>query len=127
MDPNETLRMLHAAFLRLDASPDGFALAECAAQVSELFESLDEWLSKGGFLPDAWDHSARQAEPEPDAGRVIHDSDFWATGRPGKPAEVRYHSSDDMDELDVAEPVAVAIRLDGSVDAYGYIAVIDQR
>jgi hypothetical protein len=44
---------------------------------------------------------------------------------------IRYHSSDDMAGLgefrDVTEPVAVVLRNDGSVDVYGYIAVVDQR
>jgi len=45
--------------------------------------------------------------------------------------DVRYHSADDMSGLgelgNVMEPVAVVIRPDGSVDTYGYMAVIDQR
>lgn len=44
---------------------------------------------------------------------------------------VRYHSADDMDGLAelgaIAEPVAVVIRPDDTVDAYGYVAVVDQR
>lgn len=43
MDPNETLRLLREALLDEDAE----MTAECA-------QTLDEWLSKGGFLPDAW-------------------------------------------------------------------------
>lgn len=45
--------------------------------------------------------------------------------------DIRYHSSDEMNgegEWEgITEPVAVVIRADGSVDAYGYLAVIDQR
>lgn len=45
--------------------------------------------------------------------------------------EIRYHSSEAMSdtrEFDgVYEPVAVVIRADGSIDAYGYVAVIDER
>jgi hypothetical protein len=44
---------------------------------------------------------------------------------------IHKHSGDDMDDStefdDVTEPVAVVIRPDGSIDAYGYVAVIDQR
>lgn len=44
---------------------------------------------------------------------------------------VRYHSSDDMDGLGelaaVTDPVAVVLRNDGSVDVYGWVAVVDQR
>jgi hypothetical protein len=43
---------------------------------------------------------------------------------------IRQHSSEDMAGLgeftDTAEPVAVVLRPDGSVDVYGYVAVIDQ-
>lgn len=66
---------------------------------------------------------------------------YWATGQrewvptdglKSRKYDVRVHSSDDMcglPELDefISEPVAVVIRPDGSVDAYGYIAVVDQR
>lgn len=45
MDPNETLEQLRRA-ADGSASPD---------EVQELFHDLDEWLSGGGFLPDAWD------------------------------------------------------------------------
>jgi hypothetical protein len=44
---------------------------------------------------------------------------------------IRRHSSDDMTGLGeftgTTEPVAVVIRPDGSIDVYGYVAVIDQR
>jgi hypothetical protein len=45
--------------------------------------------------------------------------------------DVRYHSADDMMGVgefeNTMEPVAVVIRPDGSADAYGYVAVMDQR
>ncbi len=60
--------------------------------------------------------------------RVAHET--WCDGKP-EPKQIRYHSSDDMTGLGefdgIAEPVAVVIRPDGSIDAYGYIAVVDQR
>lgn len=46
-------------------------------------------------------------------------------------SDIRYHSSDDMSGLgelsEVMEPVAVVLRPDGSVDAYGFIGIVDQR
>lgn len=46
-------------------------------------------------------------------------------------ADVRHHSSDDMDGLrelaGITEPAAVVLRPDGSVDVYGYIGIVDQR
>jgi hypothetical protein len=48
MDPNATLaqiRELIAAGTKVDLE-----------QAAELMTALDEWLSRGGFLPDAWQH-----------------------------------------------------------------------
>lgn len=49
MDPNETLRQIRALYApgaeRTD--PDG-------AELSELVQALDEWLSRGGFPPEEW-------------------------------------------------------------------------
>ena len=65
---------------------------------------------------------------------------YWANGLyewvptdglKSRPHDIRQHSADDMCGLgelaDVTEPVAVVIRPDGSVDVYGYLAVVDQR
>lgn len=54
MDPNETLRLLRLtiAQLRVDADPD--VRQAHAYEIAEYAESLDEWISKGGFLPLAW-------------------------------------------------------------------------
>ena len=48
MDPDETLRQLRALVRAEDwDAADG-------ERVRELVAALDEWLSRGGFLPDAW-------------------------------------------------------------------------
>lgn len=47
MDPNATLRRLRELC----------ALDNChlfAVEIADLFEALDEWISKGGFLPEDW-------------------------------------------------------------------------
>lgn len=46
MDPNETLNMIREA---INDSRAWDAI--------ELFEDLDRWLSRGGFLPAEWKHS----------------------------------------------------------------------
>jgi len=58
MDPNETLRMLRAltATILLLSSPDPLAL-----QMAELVDDLDEWLTRGDFLPDSWAPSTTHA------------------------------------------------------------------
>ena len=43
MDPNETLAIIRNSFAATD-----YEAAE------EAFEALDEWLSRGGFLPKEW-------------------------------------------------------------------------
>lgn len=50
MDPNATLAELRSLCLRETAAGDG----SYAADIVEHFEALDEWLSKGGYLPAAW-------------------------------------------------------------------------
>lgn len=56
MDPNETLRMARTAAAAITSAIDNeedvqFGNVE---RLAEAFEALDEWLSKGGFVPDAW-------------------------------------------------------------------------
>jgi hypothetical protein len=54
MDPNATLRELLIYARTIDRSEgEGFA-ANDAAELAELALALDEWLTKGGALPDRW-------------------------------------------------------------------------
>lgn len=59
MDPNETLKCAKAALREMreadKAGDDEDRYMLAAADVAEYFEALDEWLSKGGFLPADWD------------------------------------------------------------------------
>lgn len=57
MDPNATLaEMIRAAADVNRAQPgdsiEGFQ--EAALRLAEHVEALNEWISRGGFLPDAW-------------------------------------------------------------------------
>lgn len=63
MDPNEALRMARLAFKRIvneEKFPDEMNRTELSRFLEDVqsladhFEALDQWLSKGGFLPDAW-------------------------------------------------------------------------
>lgn len=47
MDPNEALKRLRL-MMDWDWSEDDMD------EVKELFNGLDEWISKGGFLPTSW-------------------------------------------------------------------------
>lgn len=56
MDPNETLRQLRNA-VRYFERPQSERLLtddELLDEITERFRALDEWLSKGGFKPEAW-------------------------------------------------------------------------
>jgi hypothetical protein len=63
MDPDETLKQLRALASKLKHvqqtdDEDNFLpdQADLAQEYADLFSALDEWLSKGGFLPKAWAH-----------------------------------------------------------------------
>lgn len=53
MDPNATLAEMRE---QMDTVFGGNAelFEEAAVRLAELGASLDEWLSRGGFLPDDW-------------------------------------------------------------------------
>ena len=70
MDPIETLRMIRLYVGKINVwrdlldRMDGKLLPwqqeemqQDACHLAEYTEAMDEWLSKGGFLPSAWDHS----------------------------------------------------------------------
>ncbi len=53
MDPNTNLqrqRQLCASLLDGDVGDT----ADLAVELAELARALDEWISRGGFLPQAW-------------------------------------------------------------------------
>lgn len=62
LDPNTALANLRAAIDRFDFpengadSPDGDVsdALQAARDMSEAAEALDQWLSRGGFLPTPW-------------------------------------------------------------------------
>lgn len=52
MDPNATLEQLRAL---MDECNDEQDWDSCSQDtVKELFEALDEWICRGGFLPQDW-------------------------------------------------------------------------
>jgi len=52
MDPNATLDSIRELFARADT--ETFDLAD-GQTLADLVGALDDWLTKGGFLPDAWE------------------------------------------------------------------------
>lgn len=92
MDPNETLRLLRltAKQMAVEDTPVGGVgtsptFVQHARDLAEYVESLDEWLSNGGFAPSAWtndvtkgllrdlvgDHCPSHAEHEPSCSTCI--------------------------------------------------------
>jgi hypothetical protein len=54
MDPNETLRLLRLTLKQMKADTDPAIRQAHADEAAEHFNALDNWMSSGGFLPEAW-------------------------------------------------------------------------
>ena len=55
MDPDECLKMCRRLAERLIEDADlGIRLTKEGEELAESFKNLDEWISRGGFLPDEW-------------------------------------------------------------------------
>lgn len=54
MDPNEALRELRRIMTQLDKAQAAWEVEQLAERAADVFGGLDDWLSKGGFLPDEW-------------------------------------------------------------------------
>jgi hypothetical protein len=64
MDPNETLRRLRELLstrqnLDLDDPDNDQELIRVGDDIAELVEALDDWITKGGFLPKDWASGSR--------------------------------------------------------------------
>lgn len=53
MDPNAALKKIRDLVETMDGQPDEMIVG-MAEELAVLVQGLDEWLSKGGFLPKAW-------------------------------------------------------------------------
>lgn len=54
MDPNANLREMREKVITINTSTKGGQIVEAAAELAELVEAMDEWLTKGGFAPIEW-------------------------------------------------------------------------
>ena len=54
MDPNETLRLIRANVDNGERTD-----VDSYVELVELVHALDDWLSRGGFLPDDWSKGNR--------------------------------------------------------------------
>lgn len=55
MDPNMTLHELRELCGEALAE-SGNKRADLVDEIAERFDALDQWLSRGGFVPSAWAH-----------------------------------------------------------------------
>lgn len=69
MDPNTTLANLRIALAVWSESRDADTINDAANNAAEAAQALDEWLSRGGFLPTPW-QGRRQATPD-ELGAII--------------------------------------------------------
>jgi hypothetical protein len=60
MDPDATLREIRAAIQRGNEAETTENATAAYEHVAELFTALDEWMSRGGFAPWAWQNGARK-------------------------------------------------------------------
>jgi len=51
MDPNETLKVLREMVARVFADDNA---DDNATELAETFDNLDNWITRGGFLPEGW-------------------------------------------------------------------------
>ena len=65
MDPNATLAELRRLIREYQYRSDMLLRIddEHADPIIERIGALDEWLTKGGFLPDAWKTNRKQPKP----------------------------------------------------------------
>lgn len=69
MDPNETLKRGRTAAQAVNDAPNLVEMEHEAETLAEAFVSLDEWITKGGFLPKPWEPPMTTMDV--DAGRAI--------------------------------------------------------
>lgn len=62
MDPNETLRRLRGLTERVHCGEvmSDDEIENVMEELAELVDALDEWITKGGFLPKAWQEVQRR-------------------------------------------------------------------
>ena len=54
MDPNETLRLIRLTIKQMEVDEHPGIYKAHAQELAGYITYLDEWLSKGGFLPSDW-------------------------------------------------------------------------
>lgn len=58
MDSNAALARIREVVQELDGETDEFKYGQLGEELCQLVQGLDEWLSRGGFLPQAWERKS---------------------------------------------------------------------
>jgi hypothetical protein len=58
MDPNAALQLCRRVTRLVLNEPDHNDTTQLAMELAEGFDALDQWISKGGFLPEGWEKKA---------------------------------------------------------------------
>jgi hypothetical protein len=56
VDPDAALTNMRDAVRRVNAAGNAFDGADAGQDLAEAANALDDWLTRGGFLPAAWSH-----------------------------------------------------------------------
>lgn len=116
-DPDEVLRKLQevVAKIRDDETARTLDAYLELETVTDAFESLDEWLSKGGALPRAWQHNRCQGSTQ--FGDLTSPSDFrlgdYVGVRPGTDAWLQ---GERWGHVDLISDATVHVRMERSGD-----------
>lgn len=123
MDPNETLETARGAYVeyvRAADAMDSSGYDSSLTTLAESFNALDEWLSRGGFLPSAWrvddvrPVADVQAEFEPDIQPVTDPQTAQALAAMSQTRNAHKAMTDAL--------VSLAQRLDGHADTERQLA-----
>lgn len=106
MDPNEALKELRMLMAHIRTDPEEEPLAEDEA--ADLFDALDDWLSRGGFLPNDWNHTRQNH-------MGTNDSEMPQIA--GKPLTFSFDGNVLWLQIDGFDVVGFEERPDGSVTA----------
>jgi hypothetical protein len=62
MDPNTTLANIRAIITDIDRAATSGVIIDLADELVWMVKDLDQWITRGGFLPAEWDNARTQAQ-----------------------------------------------------------------
>lgn len=114
MDPDECLKNLLALAKRIRDEDPATGEENPGVVLAEGLEDLDEWVRKGGFLPERWMTPNRLAE------RVLKTAySWWKNHRPAKWSQKTHLENPEVNtatggDIELANAVARLVKSQGS-------------